>query len=684
MTEQTDDATAVAALILAPQGRDAQIAAALLSEIGQPSRICADLAGFVAALDETAAFGILTEETLRHADLAGLAAAVARQPSWSSLPFILLTRHGGGAERNPEAARFSEILGNVTFVERPFHATTFVSVARAARRGRERQYETRAVVDRLHRSEETLNTALLAGRLGAWELFPETGELIASDMLKSIFGVPPGQAFDYKTFVARVHPEDRGAVLGTLAAATREGTDYAIEFRIVLPGGEVRWAEAHARIQRGGARLVGVTSDVTARKRLEADQREQTEELERRVAERTEALEQAHDRVLEEIRQRERTESQLLQSQKMEAIGQLTGGVAHDFNNLLMAVLGNLDLLSRHAADDVRSARLIDGAMQGARRGAALTQRLLAFARRQELRVEPRSLATLVRDSEDLLRRSVGDLVEMRFDLPEGLPPAQVDGNQFDLALLNLAVNARDAMPGGGRLTVALSLARAGAEADLAPGDYLRLSVTDTGAGMDAATLSQATHPFFSTKELGKGTGLGLSMIHGLAQQLGGALRLQSAPGEGTCAELWLPAAGADTAERPATAAPSDTAAAATGATPGALRILFVDDDALIAMSTVDLLEDLGHSVIEAASGEEALQVLEGSTEIDLMITDYSMPRMNGGELSMAARKLRPGLPILLATGYAELPEGSALDLPRLSKPYMQHQLAEEIARFGL
>ncbi|WP_282025594.1 hybrid sensor histidine kinase/response regulator [Limimaricola cinnabarinus] len=669
------------ALIFMPGGRDARLAATLLSEIGQPAEICPDLDRFVGALDADAAFGILTEEAVRHADLGPLAAAVAAQPSWSALPFVVLTRHGGGPERNPEAARLSELLGNVTFLERPFHATTFASVARAARRGRERQFETRAAVERLRRSEDTLRSALSAGRLGMWQLHPETKLLTVTPMMREIFGRGEDEPFGYEDFLASLHPEDRPGVIGTVEAAIGGGGEYRAEFRHIRPDGSLRWAEATARIERepdGAVRLVGLTADVTARKSAEASQREQTEDLERRVAARTAELEQAHARMLDEIRQRERTEGQLLQSQKMEAIGQLTGGVAHDFNNLLMAVLGNLDLLSRHVGEDARATRLIDGAIQGAQRGAALTQRLLAFARRQELKVEPRDLAELVRGSEELLRRSVGDDIELSFDLPEGLPSAQVDGTQFDLALLNLAVNARDAMPDGGRLAIAVDLAEAAGEGDLAQGAYLRLSVSDTGTGMDAATLEQATQPFFSTKELGKGTGLGLSMIHGLAQQLHGALRLSSRPGAGTRAELWLPAA-----EMPA-AARAAPAVAATHRQGGALRILFVDDDALIAMSSVDLLEDLGHHVIQASSGPQALSVLEGDAPIDLMITDYSMPRMNGGELSRRARELRPGLPILLATGYAELPEGASLDLPRLAKPYMQRQLAEEIARLGL
>ncbi|MCP1170662.1 PAS domain-containing protein, partial [Limimaricola sp. ASW11-118] len=529
------------ALIFVPGGRDAHLAAALLSEIGQPSEICADLDCFVDGLDADVAFGMLTEEAVRHADLGRLAAVVASQPSWSALPFVVLTRHGGGPERNPEAARLSEILGNVTFLERPFHATTFVSIARAARRGRERQFETRAAVERLHRSEEALRTALTAGRLGMWQLQPETKLLTVTPMLREIFGRREDEPFGFEEFLSSLHPEDKTRVIDIIEAASSGGGEYRAEFRHIRPDGSLRWAEATARIERdshGAVQLVGLTADVTVRKSAEASQREQTEDLERRVAARTAELEQAHARMLDEIRQRERTESQLLQSQKMEAIGQLTGGVAHDFNNLLMAVLGNLDLLSRHVGDDARAARLIDGAIQGAQRGAALTQRLLAFARKQELKVEPRDLPGLVRGSEELLRRSVGDDIELSFDLPEGLPSAQVDGNQFDLALLNLAVNARDAMPDGGRLAIAVDLSEASGEDDLAPGSYLRLSVSDTGTGMDAATLEQATQPFFSTKELGKGTGLGLSMIHGLARQLHGALRLSSRPGAGTRAEL--------------------------------------------------------------------------------------------------------------------------------------------------
>ncbi len=366
--------------------------------------------------------------------------------------------------------------------------------------------------------------------------------------------------------------------------------------------------------------------------------------------------------------------SKLRHMQKIESIGELTGGVAHDFNNLLTAVIGNLELLKRRIPQNPSTDRLIDGAMQGAQRGAALTQRLLAFARRQTLEPHPIDLAELVCGMDDLLRRSLGPTIEMQLDLPPSLPAAQADANQIELALLNLAINGRDAMPNGGRLRIGLSLETSPDTPDLAAGCYLCLSVTDTGVGMDAETLQRAVEPFYSTKEVGKGTGLGLSMIHGVARQLKGALRLHSELLHGTRAELWLPMSMQDAPRFPAVSERGQTDRERERAT-----LLLVEDDFLIGLSTTSLLEDLGHAVIQASSGASALQVLRSEKPVDLMITDYAMPGMTGIQLAEAARKLRPNLPILLATGYADLPSPSGLDLPRLSKPYQQTQLAEHI-----
>ncbi|MBW9054965.1 hybrid sensor histidine kinase/response regulator [Rhizobium mesosinicum] len=670
------------ALIHAPLGRDAQIAVALLREAGIPSQAAPDLASFTACLGDDTALAIITEEALRDADLRALSAWIEAQPSWSDLPFIILTNRGGGPERNPAAARLSEVLGNVSFVERPFHATTFISVVRSALRGRRRQYDARLRMEALDEGERRLQTALAAGRLGAWELDLATDMLTASATCKAIFGHGPDEDFTYRDLVKAIHPDDRARVLATLQNSVETGSDYSIEYRTVWKDGTVHWAELRAQLHRDragrGIRLVGVSADITARLEAEEHQRRLNEILEERVAERTRELEQAHATMMAEVSQRERAEEQLRQAQKMEAIGQLTGGVAHDFNNLLMAVLGNLELLRKHVGDNKKAIRLIEGALQGARRGASLTQRLLAFARRQDLQIGPVDMTGLVAGMADLLQRSVGSTVTIETVVPEELPPVSADINQIELALLNLAVNARDAMPDGGTIRIELKQARQPVASDeLAAGDYVVLSVADQGHGMDKETLQKAIEPFFSTKELGKGTGLGLSMIHGLALQLNGDLKLASEPGKGTTAELWIPVSTAPAAEPEPAEAPAEN----VGPASGPKRILLVDDDVLIAMSSADMLADLGHEVVEAHSGKEALECLGHGAAFDLMITDYSMPGMTGGELARAARQIAPRLPILIASGYAELPPGLDLDVARLGKPYTQDQLAQQIGK---
>jgi signal transduction histidine kinase len=515
-----------------------------------------------------------------------------------------------------------------------------------------------------------------AGHLGEWQLDPQALALVASTTFKAIFGREPNASFSYAELVDAVHPGDRERV--ETAFVKTNDPELVIECRNVWTDGSVHWAELRGRFlldPEHGLRIIGVAADVTARKTAVDILRTMNESLEERVLERTADLRHTHAAMLAEIEQRQRAEDLLRQAQKMEMIGQLTGGVAHDFNNLLAAVISNLELLRKYAHDDPVLIRLIDRSMQGAERGAALTQRLLAFARRQELRIGPRNLRELIQGMTDLIERSVGSQIEIRIDLPLTLPSVSMDANQIELAVLNLAVNARDAMPAGGLLTIGASEHAAPPDSDLAPGTYVRLAVSDTGCGMDAETLAKAVEPFFSTKELGKGTGLGLSMVHGLAVQLGGALRLSSELGRGTTAEIWLPISEAS-AEIESATAPQEDAVDGPKAS-----ILVVDDDPLIAMSTADMLADLGHSVIEAHSGETALDILNGGKEIDLLITDYSMPRMTGVDLARAAHDIRPDLPILLATGYAELPPDSELNLPRISKPYLQRQLRTEIAR---
>lgn len=368
----------------------------------------------------------------------------------------------------------------------------------------------------------------------------------------------------------------------------------------------------------------------------------------------------------------------LVQSQKLEAIGQLTGGVAHDFNNLLMAIIGSLELVRKRLPYDAKVTPLLDNAVQAAERGASLTQRMLAFARKQELKVDAVELAALVDGVTGLLEQALGPSISVRSIIPPGLPKVQTDPAQLETALLNLAVNARDAMPDGGviRIRAEAVAVDATSPVGLPTGEYVRLSVADAGQGMDEETLARAMEPFFTTKGVGKGTGLGLSMVHGLAEQSGGRLVICSTPGEGTVVELWLPKAEADEQRR----VREQRAAAPIPVAP--LSILAVDDDDLVLRNTVAMLEDLGHQAFAAGSAEEALRLLERES-IDLVVTDYAMPKVTGVQLAQAIRARRPSVPVLLATGYAELDDGVADDLPRLAKPFLQQHLATAIGELA-
>jgi len=366
----------------------------------------------------------------------------------------------------------------------------------------------------------------------------------------------------------------------------------------------------------------------------------------------------------------EQAREALFQSQKMDAIGQLTGGVAHDFNNLLAAVLGSLELLRKRLPADPKIARLLDNAISGAQRGAVLTRRMLAFARRQELQPTSIDIAALTENMLGLLQSSLGPSVTIETRFPPALAHVMADQNQLELAILNLAVNARDAMPKGGHLVIE------GREASKLSGfKQLRrvtLSVKDAGHGMDAATLQRATEPFFTTKGLGKGTGLGLSMVHGMAQQLGGDLVLTSKPGEGTTAQLSLPVSEGEVEPRPTTSPNVEDQAN--------LTVLAVDDDGLVLLNTVAMLEDLGHEVLEAHSGKSALEIFHARPDIDVVVTDQAMPGMTGIELARLIRSERADMPIVIATGYADLSEEGDVPFAKLGKPY---RLSELMAAIG-
>lgn len=370
----------------------------------------------------------------------------------------------------------------------------------------------------------------------------------------------------------------------------------------------------------------------------------------------------------------EQTREALFQAQKMQAIGQLSGGIAHDFNNLLTVILGNLEIVRKRVGDDPKLTRLLDNATQGAQRGVSLTQRMLAFARRQELKTESVEIPALIEGISGLLRSSLGPSVVLETRFPQEIEPVVADVNQLELAVLNLVTNARDAMPDGGKIVISTRSEEASGQTALKPmtGQYVCLSISDSGEGMDDATLKVAMDPFFTTKGVGKGTGLGLSMVHGFIEQLGGRFVLKSRKDKGTTAELWMPVATRGAVAKPAQDQSSSPVPR--------LCVLVVDDDSLVLTSTCLLLEDLGHRVISAVSGADALKVLESERAIDLVITDMAMPQMDGAQLAQAIRIERPSVPIILATGYAERLEGFATELPRLSKPFTQLHLVEIIA----
>ena len=528
------------ALVLAPQGRDAMVAASMLAEAGMRGDVVGDLQELVAELQTGAGFSVVTEEALAEGSLRELSDWLDAQPEWSDFPFILLTRRGGGLERNPAAARYLEVLGNAAFLERPFHPTTLVSLAQSALRGRRRQYQARAQLVQLN------------------------------DLAR---------------------------------------------------------------------------------------------DLERRVEERT--------------KEHEAAVAQLHEVQKLETLGQLTGGVAHDFNNLLTPITGALDLLHKQYADkDPRSGRLLNNALKAADRARTLVQRLLGFARRQTLQTEAVDIVRLIGGMRDLIASSIGPTIEIVIEPEEDLPLAIIDPNQLELAILNLCVNARDAMPDGGRLTIAArkEQVKAGLVPGLGAGDYVRLSVADDGCGMSSDTMSRAIEPFYSTKEIGRGTGLGLSMVHGLAAQLGGGVAIHSELGKGTTVDLYLPVAASDAAE---------TDVAARRSADRSLRklsVLLVDDEDLVRFATAEMARELGHKVTEAGSGDVALEKLAEGGEFDVVITDYKMPRMDGAALAERIRETRPSMPVLIITGYTGISD-DALNLPRLAKPFGQSELAAALAK---
>ena len=477
--------------------------------------------------------------------------------------------------------------------------------------------------------------------------------------------------FDWRTVL---HPDDHDRIVEESLAGEASLKPFSLEARYRRHDGEWRWirSTSQPRWGPGGEHVgfIGVAHDVTEGKNAELA-------LERRVQERTADLTAALDRLRDEVSERERAEEALRQAQKMEAVGRLTGGIAHDFNNLLTPVIGGLEILAANV-DEPRLKRLADAALDSSRRGAKLTTQLLTFSRIQRIRIAPVAVNQVIDNLRQILKHTIGPAVAIRTDFDRAAIHALCDENQLENAILNLAINARDAMPGGGTLTLSTSISTETGEPDLEPGDYACISVTDTGIGMTPDVAARATEPFFSTKPLGKGTGLGLAQVYGIARQSGGTLRIDSREGEGTTIRLLLPVVDASAA---ALGEDVESATSTAAAAPAA-RIIVVDDDPDVRIFLATLLADLGHEVEVFEDGRSALAALAAGPP-DLALIDFAMPEMNGAQLAGAVRQQYPDLPIVFVTGYAETEqlEGvSGEDVPVLRKPFGIEALSSLVA----
>ncbi|RAU48082.1 MULTISPECIES: PAS domain-containing sensor histidine kinase [unclassified Pseudomonas] len=660
------------AIILAPLGRDSQIALRILQEAGFPALITHDLAGLCRELISGAGLAIVADEALRGVDINPLMSLLSNQPTWSDLPIVLMTRHGS-PEQNP-SSRLGKLLGNVTFLERPFHPVTLVSLVTTAVRSRRRQYEARSRMEDLAESEQRLQHALKAGSLGPWQLEAEYLELDCSALTRSHFGRDENAPFTYPEWLDAVYSEDQPRMQSALQQSLDTGSDFVMEFRNVWADGSLHWVDVRARALRARngrvSLLAGVTSDITERKLAETQLRRLNETLEQQVEERTAQL--------------RHNEEALRQSQKMEAVGQLTGGIAHDFNNMLTGIIGSLELLRRRIAkgrtDDLDG--LIDLGVTSANRAAALTHRLLAFSRRQSLDAKPVEMNSLVISMGELLHRSINESVSLDMCLAPELWTAEADPNQLESALLNLVLNARDAMPSGGMLMIETFNRRldptfTDAYENLLPGDYVVLSVRDTGSGMPENVISRAFDPFFTTKPIGQGTGLGLSMIYGFAKQSRGHVAIESQVGHGTTVQLFLPRfKGDQEAQNPLIDA--QALEARDGET-----ILIVEDDPAVRALVSQVLSELGYDYLEAGDALAAVPILESGQRIDLMISDVGLPGMNGRQLADIGRQLRPSLKVLFITGYAENAGTHAgfldVGMQMITKPFAFEQLTLKV-----
>ncbi len=653
-------------LLLALRGRDAQVLDQLLGKAGHHCEACDDTLCLAQALEHGAGAVLATEESFGDTNIHALRAWLAAQPAWSDLPFVLLATKRAG--RRPEAAvRLLEQLGNVVVLERPVHGETLGSAINAALRVRRRQYHARHHLEQLQAAEGRLTelNATLEARVSErtaerdrlWTLSEDLlaradyqGGLTAiSPAWSRILGYSDAELFA-RPYSDVIHPDDVADVVAALSAMRRTGQSTRFENRIRAADGSWKPIGWTVSPEADDIHFIAIGRDLS-------HERARAGEL-------------------------EKSQDQLRQAQKMEAVGQLTGGIAHDFNNLLQGITGSLEIVQRRIGQGQTGEldRFITGAMTSANRAAALTHRLLAFSRRQPIDPKPVAANPLVGSMEDLLRRTLGENIALDLRLADDLWPILCDVNQLESAILNLAINARDAMPDGGTLMIETRDAPRGGAADdaLTPGDYVCIAVTDTGIGMSSDVAARAFDPFFTTKPIGQGTGLGLSMIYGFARQSQGHARIASTLGVGTTVKLYLP--------RHTGIVPPETAAVGLSGEHAARAgevVVVIDDEPVVRGLIVDVLGDLGYRAIEAQDGPSGLALLDSNARVDLLVTDIGLPGLNGRQVADAARARRPDLKILFMTGYAEnaaAPTGFLEPgMSMITKPFAMEALATRI-----
>lgn len=678
-------------LVSAPYGSDAQSVATLLREGGYDVDICASLTDVATAIDDHTGVVLLTEEALAT-DLGALHRTLEDQPSWSDVPFVLLAGRQAGRPLTADAIRrrLPENALNVVLLERPLSSESLLSAIGSAMRARQKQFQIRNQLAELVEERGRMVTLLDALPVGVAFVNSDGSTLLSNPEFRRF--LPSGEVpwriagseaqwEGYEADGSRITREHF-----VTARALRGEHVPGMEFRYHPTEGDPIWTRVSGIPLAPKGTVTGAISvivDIDEQKQGQLALAKAAERLEQQVSERTDALREALARLKAEGEERARAESALRQSQKMEAVGQLTGGIAHDFNNMLTGVIGALDILKRRIAsgrlDDLD--RFMDAASNSAQRAAGLTARLLAFSRRQSLDSKPTDVNALIASFEELLRRTMSEQITVTTVVDTDVPAAIVDPNQLENAILNLAINARDAMPDGGVLTIETSLAvldeaYCKAHPGSEPGQYVVVAVSDNGAGMERDTLDKVFDPFFTTKQIGQGTGLGLSMVYGFAKQSNGQVRIHSVLGEGTSVKIFLPVA----QDTPQTEnAQEDIVHNGRGES-----VLLVEDDVSVRLLVREVLTELGYRTTEAGDAQAASALLAGGQGFDLLITDVGLPGMNGRQLAEIARGYFPDLPILFVTGYAENARlrsdflGKNMDM--ITKPFQIEKLSRKIS----